>query len=253
MKKRLDQLLVDLGYAPSRTKAKELIERGAVLVTDLESGARIKELKASSQFLKDKIQINLNQADELLKYVSRAGLKLEGAIKDLNLNIKNKTCLDVGQSTGGFTDCLLALGAKQVTGIEVGKDQLHEKLKTDKRVESYENLNIRDARNIAALKAQKFDFIVVDVSFISLRLVLPEVYPFLNQGGELLALVKPQFELSASALNKKGIVKDKGDYLVIKNSLMDLCKNLNLKVEAYIESALPGRDGNQEFFIYAKN
>ena len=180
------------------------------------------------------------------RFVSRGGLKLEGAIKKINLNVKNFSALDVGISTGGFADCLLQSGIRDLVGVDVGTKQIHPQIAKQKNVQYFENTHIKDFKT-----DKKFDLAVVDVSFISLAQVLPYVFPFLNDNGLLLALVKPQFELDAKKLGKNGIVKDYTQFEIIENSMKNLVQDIGLTVLDYFESPILGKDGNKEFFIYA--
>jgi 23S rRNA (cytidine1920-2'-O)/16S rRNA (cytidine1409-2'-O)-methyltransferase len=191
---------------------------------------------------------------ELQKFVSRAGLKLEGALRHLNLSVKEKLILDVGQSTGGFTDCLLYYGAKQVVGIDVGHSQLHEKISKDSRVESFENLNVKElsvnTAFLRAVPADGFDLVVVDVSFISLTKVIPSLANMLTEGSEYLILVKPQFECGRENLDSNGIVKGEKIYSDIEEEIKKTAGQYFKNVTAYFESSILGKDGNREFFIY---
>ncbi|MBY0451511.1 MAG: TlyA family rRNA (cytidine-2'-O)-methyltransferase, partial [Bdellovibrionaceae bacterium] len=196
------------------------------------------------------------EANELQKYVSRGGLKLERALTKQNINVKDKVALDVGQSTGGFTDCLLKMGARQVVGVDVGHSQLHASLKTDSRIISFENLNVKDlsmnAGFVKEVPINKFDLVVADLSFISLTKVVPSISNFLSDGSEYLFLVKPQFECGPENLDKNGLVKNAKVYKTVeadvKKSVMQYFKN----VEAYFPCEVIGKDGNQEFFIYGR-
>jgi 23S rRNA (cytidine1920-2'-O)/16S rRNA (cytidine1409-2'-O)-methyltransferase len=190
------------------------------------------------------------------RYVSRGGLKLEGALRSSGLSAQGLRCLDVGQSTGGFTDCLLQQGAAQVVGLDVGHGQLHPRLREDARVVCVERINAReleanDARVPNA--AHGFDLVVGDVSFISLTLVLPALLPLLKKGGALLMLVKPQFELQPGDIGKGGLVKDQASYVQVEARLREACAVLNLNVLGYWPSAIAGGDGNQEFWIGARS
>jgi 23S rRNA (cytidine1920-2'-O)/16S rRNA (cytidine1409-2'-O)-methyltransferase len=190
------------------------------------------------------------------RYVSRGGLKLEGALLSSGLTAQGLRCLDVGQSTGGFTDCLLQQGAAQVVGLDVGHGQLHPRLRDDARVVCVERINAReleagDARVPDAHDG--FDLVVGDLSFISLTLVLPALLPLLKQGGMLLMLVKPQFELQPSDIGKGGLVKDQASYVQVEARLREACAALNLDVLGYWPSAIAGGDGNQEFWIGARH
>jgi 23S rRNA (cytidine1920-2'-O)/16S rRNA (cytidine1409-2'-O)-methyltransferase len=187
--------------------------------------------------------------DAETRYVSRGGLKLEGALARSRVDATGKRCLDVGQSTGGFTDCLLAHGAAHVTGVDVGHGQLHEKLRRDARVVAIEKLNARELT--ADQVGDAFDLIVGDLSFISLTLVLPSVAPLLKANGDLLMLVKPQFELSPSQIGKGGLVTDESLFPVVEQRVRDACTSLGLAVRGWFPSPIAGGDGNREFFIHA--
>jgi 23S rRNA (cytidine1920-2'-O)/16S rRNA (cytidine1409-2'-O)-methyltransferase len=195
--------------------------------------------------------------DSEARYVSRGGLKLEAALKHTGIAVSGLMCLDVGQSTGGFTDCLLQHGAARVVGLDVGQGQLHPSLREDERVLCIEKVNARDAEAIAdALEGDElfeagFDLLVGDLSFISQTLVLPAVVPLLKKGGHLLILVKPQFELQPGQVGKGGIVRDESLYPFIEQRLRDACEALDLKVKDWFDSPIEGGDGNREFFIHA--
>jgi 23S rRNA (cytidine1920-2'-O)/16S rRNA (cytidine1409-2'-O)-methyltransferase len=249
---RLDLFLVQQKLATSRTQAQDFIANGFVyLVLDEK-----KQMLSKSSFLvkeSDKIVV---VANELQKFVSRAGLKLEGALQHLNLSVKDKVVLDVGQSTGGFTDCLLHYGAKQVVGVDVGHSQLHEKIAKDPRVECFENLNVKELSvNTAFLRsvpANGFDLLVVDVSFISLTKVIPSLFNLLSEGAEYLILVKPQFECGRENLDSNGIVKGEKIYSDIEEEIKKTAQQYFKNVTAYFESSILGKDGNREFFIYGR-
>lgn len=260
---RIDIWLVENGMAPSRQKAQELIATGRVVWTT-EKG-EIKQIKKSSAPVDEamalKIRIECSVGPE---YVSRGGLKLHGAAKSFadgrgtttEKMFTGRTVLDCGISTGGFTDCALGFGAKRVVGVDVGHGQLARKLKEDTRVTLFEGVNARDFQNfreqiLRANGGAKFDFAVVDVSFISLKLVLPGVASFLNETGQLMALVKPQFEVGREGIGRNGIVKDAKLYLAVETSIRDVCASIGLRVESYIDSPIFGSDGNREFFIHA--
>lgn len=249
MKKRLDQYLVELGYSPSRTKAKELIESGLVQL-----GNSQKVITTPSYKVNDGEPIVL-QKNELLKFVSRAGLKLDGALDHLGLSVDGLRAIDVGLSTGGFSDCLLQRGVQEIVGIDVGHDQLAEKLKQEDRLNAFDGINAKAIANYPQLESilkQEFDLLVMDVSFISQTTVLANLILYVKPGGHFLVLVKPQFELSSGRLNKKGIVKDKADYNTVEEKLKTFYNEHGLQVLNYFESSIEGRDGNKEFFIYAQ-
>jgi 23S rRNA (cytidine1920-2'-O)/16S rRNA (cytidine1409-2'-O)-methyltransferase len=189
------------------------------------------------------------------RYVSRGGLKLEGALLSSGWSPQGLRCLDVGQSTGGFTDCLLQQGAVQVVGLDVGHGQLHPRLRDDARVVCVERINARELQPNDPRVPQAsdgFDWVVGDVSFISLTLVLPALLPLVKRGGTLLMLVKPQFELQPSDIGKGGLVKDQASYVQVQARLREACANLQLDVLGYWPSAIAGGDGNQEFWIGAR-
>lgn len=248
---RIDLLLVQLGLAPSRTKAQELIHHGDV---EIEDGGQWKVVHQPSHkvgHLKQN-QVRL-RSDDLLQFVSRGGHKLRAAIDHIGLDIHDKTIFDVGISTGGFSDCLLQRGAKKIIGVDVGTGQLAEKLKQDNRVISFEHVNARDLRSqsdvIKHLAA--VGLCVVDVSFISLTLVLPEISAVLPP-HELLALIKPQFELSPDALDKDGIVTDPADREKAQQKVRLCAESCGYQVLEIFPAAIKGGDGNQEFFLHAK-
>ncbi|MFT3707475.1 MAG: TlyA family RNA methyltransferase [Archangium sp.] len=196
-KERLDVIVHERGLAESRTRAQALILAGQVVVNDQridKPGTRVD------------IDAEVRLKGEVLPYVSRGGLKLKAALDAFHLDVKNAVCADIGASTGGFTDCLLQHGAARVHAIDVGYGQLHEKLRTDARVISRERVNARQLTDDDL--PEKVNVIVIDVSFISLELVLPAVLPKLLPGGVLIALVKPQFEVGPARLDKGGVVRD---------------------------------------------
>ncbi len=253
---RLDQFLVKSEMALSRTQAQDLIASGYVQLTGPEKTIT---LNKPSFEISESIEkfITVTADNPLQKYVSRAGLKLEGAIERLKLDMKNKIVLDIGQSTGGFTDCLLKMGVEKVVGIDVGHDQLHAHIKNNPRVISFEGLNAKDLalspEFVKQVPTGGFEFAVMDVSFISITKVVDFIKPYLAKDGEILFLVKPQFEAGPDALDKNGIVKDEKVYVVIENQLIEHLTRVFGLVLDYFTSLLPGKDGNQEFFIYGKN
>jgi 23S rRNA (cytidine1920-2'-O)/16S rRNA (cytidine1409-2'-O)-methyltransferase len=241
---RADQLLVERGLASSRSQAQRLIASG---VRWLDRGSW-KTVAKNGDEVPLQAQIQLLDTAEA-KYVSRGGLKLEGALRCCGIDVAGKHCLDVGQSTGGFTDCLLQQGAAQVTGVDVGHGQLHDKVRSDPRVRAVEKVN---ARELTAEQAGSgFDLITGDLSFISLTLVLPALVPLAKPGGDLLLLVKPQFELQPGQVGKGGIVTDPSLYAVVERRIRDCCESLGLQVRGWYDSAIEGGDGNREFFVHA--
>ena len=248
---RADQLLVDRGLAASRSQAQRLIASGVEWRLGTKPWQRVTK---NGDVLPVPCELRVLDNAEA-RYVSRGGLKLEGALHSSGLSPQGARCLDVGQSTGGFTDCLLQHGAVQVVGLDVGHGQLHPRLRDDSRVVCVEHINARelqadDARVPDA--ALGFDWVVGDLSFISLTLVLPALLPLLKKGGTLLMLVKPQFELQPSDIGKGGLVKDEASYVQVEARLREACAVLNLNVLGYWPSAIAGGDGNQEFWIGAR-
>ncbi len=232
---RLDRYLYTTGLVESRSRAKELIERGLVRV-----GGKI-VLKPSFDVSNQNVEIL-----EKLKYVSRAGEKLEAALDGFGISVEGSICLDVGASTGGFTQCLLHRGAKLIYAVDVGKDQIHESLKSDSRVVSFEETDIRDF-DCDAL----FDFASVDVSFISLRLVLPKVFELVKPGGTIVALFKPQFEVGKGNV-KKGVVKDQRLVDKTINEIVEFSKSIGFEFKGSLKSPIKGKQGNQEYLLYLK-
>ena len=254
---RADQFLVERGLAASRSQAQRLIAAGARWLSP--SGWRD---MAKSDDLPPGAQVELLDAAEA-RYVSRGGLKLEAALRATGLGVAGWHCLDVGQSTGGFSDCLLQHGAASVLGVDVGHGQLHPRLAADARVRALEGINARqlDASYLVAenpvstatgdRSGSFFDLVVADLSFISLTLVLPALVPLLRPGGQLLLLVKPQFELQPADIGKGGIVRDAALYAQVERRLRDACAALRLTVLHWLPSPVAGGDGNREFFIHA--
>jgi 23S rRNA (cytidine1920-2'-O)/16S rRNA (cytidine1409-2'-O)-methyltransferase len=241
---RADQLLVERGLAVSRSQAQRLIASG---VRWLAAGGW-KQVAKNGDELPPQAEIELLDTAEA-RYVSRGGLKLEGALRASGIDPAGKQCLDVGQSTGGFTDCLLQQGAARVTGVDVGHSQLHEKLRLDPRVVAIEKQNARELS--ASQVGRDFDLIVGDLSFISLTLVLPALAPLLKAGGDLLMLVKPQFELQPGQVGKGGIVTDVRLYESVELRIRDACGAASLQVRGWHDSPILGGDGNREFFVHA--
>ena len=266
---RLDQVLVTQGLADSRAHAQRLIGDARVR---WHNGREWQTLKKAAYELDDTALLEL-EASDTDKYVSRAGMKLAGALAHTQLSVKGFKALDLGTSTGGFADCLLQNGATHVVGIDVGHGQLHPKLHAEPRLTLFENLNARhlDAEVLAerwddwALQAgvrdstpitHDFDLAVADLSFISLTKILPIFAPsgasLLKPNGHILMLVKPQFELDAEALSKAGIVKDPARYSEVQSNIIQACLVQNLTVLDYFESPITGTDGNREFFVFAQ-
>ncbi len=258
---RADQLLVERGLAPSRTTAQRLIEAGRVI------GAAGPVAKPSTLVYREDPLAVLPAGDENEdRYVSRGGLKLAGALAHTGVDVRGRRCLDVGQSTGGFTDCLLQAGAAHVVGVDVGHDQLHPKFAADPRVEHYEGINARtlgshDGENSAPVtrwRNERFDIIVADVSFISLTLIVPQLPPLLAADGDMILLVKPQFEVGPGGVGKGGIVRNPALYGEVEAKLRHCCGENRLRVLDWFASPITGTgvgntSGNHEFFIHAKH
>ena len=260
---RADQLLFQRGLATSRSQAVRLIDAGARYL----HRGEWKTLRKSDDLFED-VQIELADVAEA-KYVSRGGLKLEGALATCKLNVQGKVCLDVGQSTGGFTDCLLQHGARGVVGIDVGQGQLHPRLRASEQVICIEKLNARTliATDLIAASAEYtwsdglfdrknelnfgVDLIVGDVSFISQTLVIQALVDLLKPCGNWLMLVKPQFELQPEQIGKGGIVKDAAHYAQVEQRIRNAYEDFGLQVKNYFESPIAGGDGNREFFVHA--
>jgi 23S rRNA (cytidine1920-2'-O)/16S rRNA (cytidine1409-2'-O)-methyltransferase len=277
---RIDQLLVQRGLANTRSQAQRLIADGV----EWAQGEAWRRIVKNGDEVPETAEVRLLDDSEA-RYVSRGGLKLEAALKTVGLSVEGFACLDVGQSTGGFTDCLLQHGAKTVVGVDVGSAQLHPMLRSDPRVLCVEKVNARaltaddllqayedstgedgpfevdgdeealdaeEGADSASEFVPEFDLIVADLSFISQTLVLPAVVPLLKAGGTLLTLVKPQFELQPGQVGKGGIVKEPEYYAVVEQRLREACAALGLAVTAWFDSPIAGGDGNHEFFICAK-
>jgi 23S rRNA (cytidine1920-2'-O)/16S rRNA (cytidine1409-2'-O)-methyltransferase len=192
-------------------------------------------------------------SDESDRYVSRGGLKLAGALEKTGVDVRDAVCLDVGQSTGGFSDCLLQAGARHVVGVDVGHGQLHPKLKNDPRITMREGINCRAlcAADLGdAMPAGGFDLIVGDVSFISMSLILPQLPALLAANGQLVLLIKPQFEVGPGNIGKGGIVRDTTLYRELERRFLDLARTLDLTAKGWFDSPITGGDGNREFFIW---
>jgi 23S rRNA (cytidine1920-2'-O)/16S rRNA (cytidine1409-2'-O)-methyltransferase len=240
-KERLDVLVVERGLAESRAKAQALILAGQVVVGDQRVDKPGALVPAESE---------LRLKGEVLPYVSRGGLKLKGAIDRFSLDVRGKVAADIGASTGGFTDCLLQEGAVRVHAIDVGYGQLHEKLRKDPRVRSRERVN---ARYLSAEDLpEPVGVVVIDVSFISLTQVLPAVFPFLEPGGLLIALVKPQFEVGRDRLGKGGVVRDAQARQEAIDTVTAFVREAGLDVRGLMDSTVPGPAGNVEALLVAQ-
>jgi len=246
MNERIDRLIVTRGLAKSRTLAQRLIKEGAIEICVAGVWSKVKKVSAVySSFCELRLIPNESQ-----RFVSRAGLKLDYAISFCELELKGKKVLDVGQSTGGFSDCALQHGAISVTGVDVGHGQLDQAIRDNPKVRCLEGLNARELS--ADIVGDNFDFIVMDISFISQTLVLPKLPCLLNQNGVLVSLVKPQFEVGPEGIGKGGLVKAEGLYLQVEEKICKLLNQLGLEVIKYFDSPIEGGDGNREFFVVAK-
>jgi 23S rRNA (cytidine1920-2'-O)/16S rRNA (cytidine1409-2'-O)-methyltransferase len=239
-KERLDRLLMKHGLAESRERAQAMIIAGQVLVNGQ------KQDKAGT-FVPEDAEIRI--LGDQLPYVGRGGLKLESALKEFNVSVAGKTAIDVGASTGGFTDCLLQQGARKVYAVDVGYGQLAWKLRQDQRVVVIERVNIRHID--PGLLPEPIDIAVIDVSFISLEKVVPAVVQFLRPDSEIIALIKPQFEVGKELVGKGGIVRDDGARNAAVARVKEFFLGSGLTVKGVIPSPITGQDGNVEFLIYA--
>ena len=240
MKKRLDVLLVERRLADSREKAKAVIMTGNVFV----NGQR--EDKAGTTFDEEKAQIEIK--GHTMKYVSRGGYKLEKAIDVFGVDVRDKVCMDIGSSTGGFTDCMLQNGAVKVFAVDVGRGQLDWKLRQDERVISMEKTNIRYVKPEDI--GEPVAFASVDVSFISLGLVLPAARELLTADGRMVCLIKPQFEAGREKVGKKGVVRDPAVHIEVIEKVIGIADQLHFKVLGLDYSPIKGPEGNIEYLIY---
>jgi len=234
---RLDQLLVDRGLAGSREKARALVLAGAVLVDGKPAG------KAGHAVSSD-CRLDLQSGPA---YVSRGGVKLAGALDHFGIDLRGRICLDVGASTGGFTDCMLQRGAARVHAVDVGAGQIDWRLRRDPRVVLHENCNARFLRPDQI--GETVQFAAVDVSFISATLIIPVIAPILSPGSSLLVLVKPQFEAGRDAVGKGGVVRDPEVQTAACKRVRECMEGLGLRT-AIVESPILGREGNREFFLH---
>jgi 23S rRNA (cytidine1920-2'-O)/16S rRNA (cytidine1409-2'-O)-methyltransferase len=241
-RERIDKLLVERGLAESRTKAQALVMAGVVLVDE----QRVS--KPSDQFAID-VRIRVKYADDpASRYVGRGGLKLDAALREFQLSVTGAVCLDVGASTGGFTDCLLQNGAERVFAIDVGHNQIDWRLRNDPRVVVREGVNARYLQpdDFPA----KFDLAVVDVSFISATKVLPAIVPLMREGGSIVTLIKPQFEVGRGEVGGGGVVRDAAKRAQAVETVNNAAAELGLNVAGLIESPIQGAEGNVEFLAH---
>lgn len=244
---RADQLLVLRGLAPSRTGAQRIIAAGRLKA----DGTRV--VKASENLAEGAV-LDVSPGDDD-RYVSRGGLKLAGALAATGVEVRGRVCLDVGQSTGGFTDCLLQAGAARVVGVDVGHGQLHPRLHGDPRIVAIEGVNARALQSCAlgeAMPPGGFPLIVIDVSFISLTLVLPALTALAAPGAELVALVKPQFEVGRGGIDGRGLVKSPELYAGVRERVVASASACGWLPQGWLDSPITGGDGNREFFLHAR-
>ena len=240
MKTRMDILLVEEGFFDSREKAKRAIMAGIVYINGQ------KAYKAGTKV--DSLDLKIEVRGKRLKYVGRGGLKLEKAINSFDLDLKNKIAMDIGSSTGGFTDCMLQNGAQRVYAVDVGYGQLDYKLRQDSRVCVMERTNIRYLKPDEI--DDKIDFISIDVSFISLRLVLPVAYSLLKEAGEIVFLLKPQFEAGREKVGKNGVIRDSSVHRQVIIKMLNHIESYPLFLKGITYSPIKGAKGNIEFLIF---
>ena len=241
MKKRLDILVYEKGFAESREKAKAIIMAGQVYVDNQKAD------KCGTSYDEN---ANIEVRGSVLKYVSRGGLKLEKAIDNFGLDLNGAVAMDIGASTGGFTDCMLQNGAKKVYSIDVGYGQLAWKLRTDERVVNLERTNMRKVTREQVPDA--IDFFSVDVSFISLRLILPVARELMAEHAEAVCLIKPQFEAGREKVGKKGVVRDPSVHVEVVRGIFDFCLQSGFDVLNLDFSPIKGPEGNIEYLIHLK-
>lgn len=241
VKERLDMLLLERGLVVSRERAMALIMEGKVLVDG-------RAVSKPGTMIKESATVTLKEAG--IPYVSRGGLKLSAVIEHFGIDLKDRTAMDVGASTGGFTDCMLKMGAKKVYAIDVGYGQFDWRLRQESRVVLLEKTNIRYLDNDRI--PDEIDIATIDVSFISLTKVVPKVMEFLKQKGEIVALIKPQFELERADVGKGGIVKEEEKRQKAVETIKTFSENLGLTVLGIMQSPVRGQKGNIEYFIYIR-
>ncbi len=240
-KVRIDTLLFEKGFFDSREKAKISILEGIVYINEV-------RVDKPGQMVEDSSNIIIR--GEKLPFVSRGGLKLDKAIKVFDINVKDLVCMDIGASTGGFTDCLLQNDAKYVYAIDVGYGQLAWKLRQDERVKCMERTNFRYVKFDDI--GQYVDFFCTDVSFISLEKILPTAYSILKENGEGVCLIKPQFEAGRQEVGKKGVVRDKQIHIKVINKIIEFSKEIGFSIIGLDFSPIKGPEGNIEFLLYLK-
>ncbi|MDF2676847.1 MAG: putative ribosomal methyltransferase [Bacillota bacterium] len=240
MEQRLDVFLFLKGFAESREKAKQLIVNDSVYVNN-------NLINKPSAKISDDSIIVINNKN---KYVGRGAIKLEKAIEYFNLNVQNKICTDIGASTGGFTECLLLHGASKVYAVDVGHDQLHHSLKSNEKVINHEGINFRYVDT--EIFKEKIDIITVDVSFISLIILMPKIVEISHETSDIVVLIKPQFEAGKNNIGKNGIIKDKKIHLTVLNNINEYCLSNNLFIDNITFSPVKGGNGNIEYLALIK-
>ena len=238
---RLDVFLTEKGYFPSREKARTAIMEGLVFIDN------VREDKPGTMIKED---ASVEIKGETLPFVSRGGLKLKKAVDEFGLGFSGMTCLDIGASTGGFTDCMLQNGAKKVYAVDSGYGQLDYKLRCDERVISLERTNARYLTNEEV--PEEIDFASFDVAFISLKKVIPPVIPLLKEGGEMVCLIKPQFEAGREKVGKKGVVRDSSVHKEVIRDIIDFCREEKLLILNLSYSPIKGPEGNIEYLLHLR-
>ena len=241
-RERIDKLLVDRGLADSRAKAQALVMAGAILADE-------QLVLKPSELFDPNANIRI-KAEAASRYVSRGGLKLESALSEFQIDVSRFVCLDIGASTGGFTDCLLKHGALKVVAIDVGHNQMDWRLRNDPRVELREGVNARYL--ITQDFAEKFDLVTIDVAFISATKILPAVVSLLSAQGQVITLIKPQFEVGKGEVGKGGVVKDPARHKRVIAEVNKVAESLALEIAGLIESPIKGAEGNVEFLAWYK-
>ena len=240
-KERLDKIIVDRGIVKSRERARALIMAGNVLVDN-------RKVTKAGMLISTDADVVLKESD--IPYVSRGGVKLEAALSAFQIDPFGKTVMDIGSSTGGFTDCVLKKGAARVYAVDVGYGQLDWTLRNDPRVVLHEKTNIRYFERSSV--TDTIDLILIDVSFISLTQVLPRVHDFLALDGDVIALIKPQFEVGREMVDKGGIVRDEAKRLSAVTKIREFAEAADLVVMGVCDSPIPGQKGNREYFIHVR-
>ena len=237
-KERIDKLLLERGLADSRTRAQALVMAGVVLVNE-------RRVEKASESFEQNVAIRIKGDVPEARYVGRGGLKLEHALREFHFAPTGMICLDIGSSTGGFTDCLLQHGAARVVCVDSGTNQLEWRLRKDPRVEVRERTNARDLT--AEDFAGRFDLIVMDVSFISVTKIIPALVPLLAETGRMIVLIKPQFEVGKGEVGKGGIVRESEKHERVVNEVNRFAESAGLRVVVGVESPILGAEGNREF------